>query len=91
VGSSDHWGLGIKKKKTSHYAEECAVNGVKLFPVIVDSFGAFGSAAYPVLRKIALGLARRFGLPFSIQYQLLMLEVNVVLLSGLADVLARNM
>jgi hypothetical protein len=77
--------------KTSHYAEECAVNGVKLFPVIVDSFGAFGSAAYPVLRKIALGLARRFGLPFSIQYQLLMLEVNVVLLSGLADVLACNM
>jgi hypothetical protein len=73
--------------KEQHYGAACAAADLKLQPVCVDTFGAWGPQAYDTLKRIAGGLAKRSGLSFQMQYQLVLLENNVLLMNQLAKLM----
>jgi hypothetical protein len=71
-------------RKHATYGTLCQREGYDLIPVIVDSFGAWGAAALAHFRKLAAGISRRFGEPYAVVLQLLMLEANIIVIRGQA-------
>jgi hypothetical protein len=76
--------------KEQHYGAACAEAGMQLSPVCVDTFGAWGPQAYDVMKKIAGGLRKRSGLSFGMQYQLVLLQANTLLMRKLAGLMLAN-
>jgi ribonuclease HI len=77
--------------KVKRYGALCAKAGFELVPVVADTHGAWGDKAYPFFTEIARGLARRFGTFYPTTYQLLLLELNVVLFRSLGRMLLLNL
>jgi hypothetical protein len=73
-----------EQRKRDRYGALCEEDGFALAPLVADTFGAWGDTALVHFRTIAKGLVQRFGEPYVVVHQQLMMEANIILMRGLA-------
>jgi hypothetical protein len=84
------WATQYEGVKQRTYGHLCKQQGLQLTPVILDSFMAWGDSARPLFTEISKHQSHRFGLPAVVSLQLLLQDVHLTALRGLARLAALN-
>jgi hypothetical protein len=74
--------------KITKYRAAAERNGMRFFPLVVDTFGGFGAESLPMALKIARAWGRRVDVPHHIAQATVMTAISLRLQRGIARLLA---